>query len=426
MSAHTVRTEDHAVRTSIRFLEELTAGYRKENFCVRLWDGTEWGDRRWPRFTLVIKHPGALRKMFGRLSELSLADAFVSEDFDIEGDIEGALGLSDFLLLRDHSIIEELRLGDWLAALPVAETQDSSRQDTLLHGPLRSKDRDRIPAGYDVPNEFYALWLDHSMVDSCAYFDSNRVDLGKAQEHNLRYVCKKLGIREGDRVLNLGCGWGGLMVHIAKSYYGIRVHGTTRSLSQAEFARDRFRFAGVTDRCMIDICDYCDLDPPQQFDKIVSGMFEQVQDQSLREYFRRVWEMLQPGGLFLKYCLAASTTFRKTGLSFTDRYAFPVGELGPLNAAIFAAELAGFEVRDVESLREHCALTLRHWQRRLEADAEEAKRIVGNRLYRVWRLYLSGAAHRLTSCQLNLYQLLLSKPDHGKSRMPLTREEWYV
>jgi len=164
----------------------------------------------------------------------------------------------------------------------------------------------------------------------------------------------------------------------------------------------------------------------QQYDKIVSvGMVEHVGEALLPEYFRRAWDLLRPGGVFLNHGIAYSATYRRQGASFTDRYVFPDGELLPISTSLRAAELSGFEVRDVESLREHYALTLHHWVRRLEAHAEEARRITDDTTYRIWRLYMAGAAHGFRSGRLNIYQTLLARPLHGQSGLPLTREDWY-
>jgi cyclopropane-fatty-acyl-phospholipid synthase len=419
--------KEHQVRTSLRFLEVLIAGFRPQDFAVRLWDGTVWSRTARPSFTLVLNHPASLRRMFNDPNELTLGESFIAGDFDIEGDFEGAFRLADYLLSHEYSMTEKLHLGSLLARLPATRVSGDHPEGADLPGLLHSKERDRraVTYHYDISNDFYSLWLDRSMVYSCAYFRSRHVGLDTAQQDKLDHVCKKLRLQRGDRILDLGCGWGGLLLHAAK-HYGVHAFGITLSAPQAELARDRFRTAGVTDRCMVEVCDYRDLDPPQQFDKIVSvGMFEHVGEVLLPEYFRRAWDLLRPGGVFLNHGIAASATFHRRGPSFIEKYVFPDGELVPIHSTLRAAESAGFEVRDVESLREHYALTLRHWVRRLEAKSEDAKRIVGEVAYRIWRLYMAGSAHGFAIGRLNLYQVLLSKPDQGDSRLPLTREDWY-
>lgn len=427
MPTQALRLKDPSVNISLRFLGDLTTEYRGRDFAVRLWDGTEWCPVHRPHFTLVLKHPGALRNMFIAPSELTLGEAFIHDDFDVEGDLESAFELADFLLGREFSVMDKLKFGGMLTRLPAGGGGQDGGREPELPGSVHSKERDRkaVTHHYDVSNDFYSLWLDRLMVYSCAYFQSARDSIDTAQARKLDYICRKLRLRAGDRLLDLGCGWGGLLIHAAR-HYDVKAFGITLSIPQAEMARQRIREAGLADRCRVDVCDYRDLETGQEFDKIVSvGMFEHVGEDLLPEYFRRAWVRLRPGGVFLNHGIAASATFRRKGPSFMDKYVFPDGELVPVSATLRAAESTGFEVRDVESLREHYALTLRQWVRRLESKAELAQSIAGEVTYRVWRLYMSGSAHAFTSGRLNLYQVLLSKPQNGESHLPLTREDWY-
>jgi len=414
---------------SIRFFEQLSANYPGQNFTVRLWDGTEWtsppGDS--PAFTLVLKHPGALRNMFTSANELTLGEAFIYDDFDVEGELEGALKLADFLLKRDLSTAEKLRLSALLSRLPAVASAQGEREGPALNGFVHSKERDQkaVSYHYDVSNEFYSLWLDRAMVYSCGYFKSDTDDIDAAQQQKLDHLCKKLRLRPGERLLDIGCGWGGLLMHAARNY-GVEAFGITLSVPQAETARQRIRDAGLRDSCKVEVCDYRDLEVPYAFDKVVSvGMFEHVGEGLLPQYFRRAWDLLRPGGVFLNHGIAAAATFQRQGPSFADKYVFPDGELVPIHVTLRAAEATGLEVRDVESLREHYALTLRHWVRRLENNAERARSLVGETKYRIWRLYMSGSAHAFRMGRLNLYQVLFAKPERGASHLPLTREDWY-
>ena len=204
------------------------------------------------------------------------------------------------------------------------------------------------------------------------------------------------------------------------------VVGITVSVPQAEVARGRLRAAGLNDCCRVEVSDYRDIDRELQYDKIVSvGMFEHVGEAHLPEYFSRAWDLLRPGGVFLNHGISYSATYRRRGPSFSDRYVFPDGDLVPISTSLRAAELSGFELRDVESLREHYALTLHHWVQRLEAHQAEARRITDDITYRIWRLYMAGSAHGFRTGRLNIYQVLLSKPLHGHSGLPLTRADWY-
>jgi cyclopropane-fatty-acyl-phospholipid synthase len=365
--------------------------------------------------------------MFHAPSELTLGEAYIYDDFDIEGDMEAAFDLADYLLGHERSQGASSELAERLQEVTASDRRRTAAARLELRGPVHSKDRDRqvISYHYDLPAEFYALWLDRSMVYSCAYFDTPQEDLDSAQQRKQDYVCRKLRLRRGDRLLDIGCGWGGLLMHAA-AHYGVEAVGITLSVPQAELARQRIRESGLTHRCRVEVADYRDIDHIQQYDKIVSvGMFEHVGEALLGEYFRRAWHMLQPGGAFLNHGIAYSATHRRRGPSFTDRYVFPNGELVPISTSLRAAELTGFEVRDVESLREHYCLTLRHWGRRLEAHAEEARRITDDITYRIWRLYMAGSAHGFQTGRLNLYQALLAKPQRGESGLPLTREDWY-
>ena len=409
------------------FFDALLKDYPKRDFQVRLWNGSAWGAEVQPRFTLVIRHPEALRAMFSSPSELTLGEAYIHDDFDIEGDIEASFGLADHLLSQERRLWQSSDLDERLQRLPKSDRPRSGLHPIEFGGKAHSRDRDRqaISYHYDLPAEFYALWLDARMVYSCAYFATPDGDLDSAQVRKLDYVCRKLRLCPGERLLDIGCGWGALIMHAA-AHYGVEAVGITLSVPQAEVARERLREAGLNDRCRVEVSDYRDIEHGRQYDKIVSvGMFEHVGESLLPEYFHRALDLLRPGGVFLNHGIAHSATYRRRGPSFIDRYVFPDGDLVPMSTSLRAAELSGFEVRDVESLREHYALTLHHWLRRLESRADEARRITSDTTYRIWRLYMAGAAHGFQSGRLNVYQTLLAKPLNGSSGLPLTRDDWY-
>jgi len=412
---------------SCELLESLLADYPRRDFQIRLWDGTTWGTEKQPRFTLTLKHAEALHAMFHSPSELTLGEAYIYDDIDIEGDIEAAFELADYLIGRERSLSESLDLNAQLQKLPANDRPRASLHPIKLWGSVHSKDRDQqaVTYHYDLPAEFYALWLDQRMVYSCAYFTTPEEELDTAQLRKLDYICRKLRLRPGERLLDIGCGWGGLISHAA-AHYGVHAVGITLSVPQAELARKRLRESDLNDRCRVEVSDYRDIDHARQYDKIVSvGMFEHVGEALLPEYFRRAWDLLRPGGIFLNHGIAYSATYRRRGPSFIDRYVFPDSDLVPISTSLRSAELSGFEVRDVESLREHYGLTLHHWLERLEAHAEHARRITDDTTYRIWRLYMAGAAHRFRSGCLNVYQTLFAKPLRGESSLPLTREDWY-
>jgi len=416
------------VQISTDFLENLLDGCSSRDLQVRFWDGSTWGSGD-PSFTLVLKHPGALRNMFLAPSELGLGEAYLGDDFDIEGDLAAVFPLADELLERgDRTLRENLHLASMLHRLPARHRMRLGRQPASLPGPVHSKDRDRLAISYhyDLPAEFFSLWLDRNMQYSSAYFTGDDAqNLDAAQERKLDCICRKLRLRRGERLLDIGCGWGGLLMHAA-ARYDVQAFGITLSVSQAEFARRRIHDLGLNGRCRVEVCDYRDLEVDQPFDKIVSvGMFEHVGEARLQEYFIRAWYLLPPGGVFLNSGITASRRHRPQEPSFIDRYVFPDGELVALSTAIEAAERSGFEVRDVESLREHYTLTLHHWVHRLESQADEARRITNEATYRTWRLYMAASEHRFRSGRLNVYQVLLARPDDMESCVPTTRAEWY-
>lgn len=420
-------TRETPVKISADFLEHLFTGHPRHDFRVRFWDGSSWGRTDHPRFTLVLAHPGALRAMFLNPSELSLGEAYIYNDFDIEGDIEAAFEMGDHLLSEDHGLGERLHLGTILGKLPAQGRPRAVVRAHKLRGTVHSRGRDQraISYHYDLPAEFYQLFLDRRMVYSCAYFQHAEEDLDAAQEHKLDYLCRKLRLRPGERLLDIGCGWGGLIIHAA-AHYAVQALGITLSEPQAELARQRIGEAGVEERSRAEVRDYRDLAGSEPFDKIVSvGMFEHVGEALLQEYFTHAWRLLKPGGVFLNHGIAYSAVYRRRGPSFVDQYVFPDGDLVPISTTLHAAEHRGFEVRDVESLREHYAMTLHHWVKRLEGNAEQARSITDDTSYRIWRLYMAGSAHAFRTGRLNLYQVLLAKSVGGRSGLPLTRRDWY-
>lgn len=431
MSTSTTKPVDNAAQTSLSLIQDIVGSAHSDNFAVRLWDGTTWEAKpgQPPRFTLILQHPGALRSMFLPPSDLNLGEAYIYNDFDIEGEIEAVFPLAQRFIEGHWGRIEQVRFGKRLLSLPKREPPRPAKQSAHLNGARHSKARDRqaVTFHYDRSNDFYALWLDRHMVYSCAYFATPEDDLDTAQEQKLDYLCRKLRLKPGERLLDIGCGWGGLMLHAAQ-HYGVEAHGITLSQQQAAFAQERILKAGVAGRCRVEVRDYRELTEPNSYDKLVSvGMFEHVGEARLSTYFRQAWGLLRPGGVFLNHGIACNGSVPVQRMSgFVDRYVFPDGELVPISTTLHIAEKHGFEVRDVESLREHYAHTLRRWVQRLEAHADEARRLTDDVTYRIWRLYMAGSAYSFQSGQINVYQSLLAKPDQGESGLPLTRADWYA
>ncbi len=296
------------------------------------------------------------------------------------------------------------------------------------------RDRQAVTYHYDTGNDFYSLFLGWWMAYSCAYFATAGADLDSAQEAKLEHICRKLRLKPGERLLDIGCGWGGLVVYAAERY-GTQATGITLSRPQAEYATRWIRQAGLEDRVAVELRDYRDLGGSQPFDKAVSiGMFEHVGRARLKDYFLSVNRVLRPGGLFLNHGIAAQDRPQEGWLGrlalqrgkFMQRYVFPDGELVPVSEALAWAERVGFEVRDVEGLREHYALTLRQWVRSLEARRAEAVRLTDERTFRTWRLYMAAAAQGFEHGNTNVFQVLLSKSRTGRAEVPLTRTDLYA
>ena len=428
---------------------ELFGPVSSRNFAVRYWDGTlDDAPSGSPRdFTLVFRTPAVMRRMFLPPSQLAIGEAFVDGDFEVEGDLQSAAALGESLRQR-LSIAQVMRLAKALLALPPdnASGAERERRSLLPHFSRRhSRRRDSaaVRAHYDLGNDFYALWLDSKMVYSCAYFESGSEDIDTAQTAKLDLICRKLRLAPGQRLLDIGCGWGALIRHAA-AHYGARALGITLSAPQADLATQRIREAGLSDRCTIQVRDYRSLPDEAAFDKVVSvGMVEHVGRSHLGAYFAKAFRVLAPGGVLLNHGIVDGPGPSLTNPhrpirrflermvwrrgAFIDRHVFPDSELAPVGQVVSCAEAAGFEVRDVESLREHYILTVRRWLQRLEEAERDAAALVGARTVRVWRLYMAGCAQSFASHRMGLVQALMAKPDsRGEVRLPLTRSDWYA
>ena len=428
---------DSVVRRTADLLEQLFPSPR--GFGIRLWDGSELPVDCRPLFSLVLNHAGALRRMFKPPVELSLGEAFILKDFDIEGDIFSAFSLMDTIANRKFSFGEMIGIGLGLLALPPSSAaRPQGRGPLQLHGKIHSRARDRaaVQYHYDVGNDFYALWLDRNMQYSCGYFPTGAEDLDTAQECKMEHICRKLRLQRGEHLLDIGCGWGGL-ARYAASKYGVDVLGVTLSKNQKAYADEHIARAGLQERVAVELKDYRDLGD-ELFDKVVSvGMFEHVGRSHLPEYFAQVHRLLKPGGLFLNHGISrrAITEAGASGLiqnrifgrgTFQQKYIFPDGELTPVSEVNVIAEDAGFEVRDVENLREHYALTLRNWVNRLADHREEAIKVSNVVTYRTWRLYMSASVYGFVSGNINVNQTLLAKMTRaGKSNVPFSRADIY-
>ena len=412
----------------------LFSGPSRE-FAVRLWDGTVLPPARppGPPGAVVLASPRALDALLPPITERALSEAFLDGDLDLDGDavalLEAAMGWEG----------PPARPGLLPAVLAVFVRRALARLgkkdiDAHLRGQTHSLGRDRkaIEHHYDVSDDFYRLFLDEEMVYSCAYFAPWARSLEEAQRAKLDLVCRKLALSPGDRLLDVGCGWGALVGHAVERYRASAV-GVTLSRNQLEEARRRV--ASGPPGGQILAVDYRQLPPEERFDKISSvGMMEHVGRARLPEYFSTLHRLLNPGGLFLNHYIADTSRGRSAfrfgsqrGGSFIERYIFPDGELIPLPEVLDAAERAGFEVRDVDSLREHYADTCAAWVERLEQRWGEAERLVGRRRARAYRLYLASSSAQFRLGGISIFQVLLAKPaEAGRVRgVPRWRGEWY-
>jgi cyclopropane-fatty-acyl-phospholipid synthase len=402
---------------------------------VRAYDGSRAGADD-ARATLVIRSAKALRRFVTAPNELGLARAYVAGDLDIEGDVFALLELRqrfETLRVRPDQLLQALRLVGVSGLRPLPPPPEEAR----LHGRRHSKARDAaaISYHYDVSNEFYRLVLGPSMTYSCAVWDDTTTTLEDAQAKKHELVCRKLALRPGMRLLDVGCGWGGLLVHAAREH-GVRAVGVTLSRRQAELASKRVADAGLGDAVEIRYQDYRDVaDGP--FDAISSiGMFEHVGWSQLAVYFARCYDLLAPGARMLNHgigkpaepsssrgaqVLDAVRSWRGGRLAseFIDRYVFPDGELHDVGTVVTLMQQTGFEVRHIESLREHYPLTLRRWLANLEANWDAAVREAGEARARVWRLYMAASATTFEDNTNQVHHVLAVKPVDGRSGFPL-------
>jgi cyclopropane-fatty-acyl-phospholipid synthase len=390
-----------------------------------LFDGTSIGPPGAPA-RIVLRSREALRRIVTAPGELGFGRAYVAGEIDVEGDIFAALSL--------HERLSSSRLGprEWLALVRLVGAAGlrplpPPAEEARLRGRLHSRRRDAaaISHHYDVGNEFYRLVLGPSLTYSCAVFDRSDVTLEEAQAAKHALICAKLGLEPGMQLLDVGCGWGGMLLHAAE-HHGVSAVGVTLSAPQAELARQRVAEAGLSDRVDVRLADYRELEG-ESFDAISSiGMFEHVGLSQLQAYFNRLFRLLRPGGRLLNHGISRPYRERATRprKSFVNRYVFPDGELHEVGTVVSSAQRAGFEVRHLESLREHYALTLRAWVQNLEQSWEEAVDAAGAARARIWRLYMAGSALGFEAGRIQVHQLLAVRAEDGKSGLPLRPGVW--
>lgn len=388
-------------------LERLSNQLKKTRGAIpvrlELWDGRAIDLASTPAVTVRATSPAALKYLV-RPNMASLGEAYVEGHVDLDGN------LADIL-----KVVEDLargaggRVADW-------------RRWSALLGHSRWLDRKAIAFHYDVSDDFYQLWLDRNMVYSCAYFKTGDEDIHTAQEQKLDHICRKLRLQAGERFLDIGCGWGALILWAAQ-HYGVNATGVTISQNQYAMAQQRIEQAGLNGRCRVELRDYRDIPGAEEYDKIASvGMVEHVGHKNMNAYFNTIYRLLKPGGLVMTHGITTvDPDARWTDLGsarFIQRYVFPHGEIPHLSFMLRKMSEQNIDVADVESLRYHYAMTLRHWSDRLEQQQQRAMELIGAKKLRIYRVYLAGCAHGFEQGWVNVQQILGYK-DHADKRNPL-------
>jgi len=392
-------------------IEKMIGQLRREAsvpLAIELWNGKRYalGDPA----TVTLRVPAASSVRYLAHADLAkLGEAYVEGHIEVEGPIRDAIRAAESLA-RHLSGEKKGRLPQLLRN---------------LHS--RKNDSAAIRYHYDVSNDFYALWLDERMVYSCAYFKTGEEGIGEAQVQKLDHICRKLRLKPGDRFLDIGCGWGALVMHAAERY-GAKALGVTLSHNQHALANERIRAAGLADRCEVRIQDYRDIQGEGAFDKIASvGMFEHVGLKNLPVYFGAIRRLLAGGGVVLNHGITSvdpeSRSVGMGGGDFIGKYVFPHGELPHLSLVIKEMSAAGLEVMDSETLRLHYAKTLEQWSARLEANLDKAREYAGEKRLRIWRAYLAGCAHAFAEGWVSIQQVLAVKGGTPRENpLPWTRD----
>jgi cyclopropane-fatty-acyl-phospholipid synthase len=397
-----------AADTSLEIID-LLSSLGADPPAFRLWDGRTVGPSD-ARVTVVLRHPGALRALLLPPRDLTAGEAYVYDDVDVEGDIFSLLEYGSGLFDGSRKRSYALKLFRLARALPKQYNRQNPDRP-FTPGRLHSLRRDRsdIHYHYDVGNDFYRLFLDEAMVYSSGAFLDPNESLGAAQQRKLDLVCRKLELRKGMRFLDIGAGWGALVTHAARAY-GVEAVGITLSSQQAAYARDSVSRLGLTDQVTILEQDYRKV--RGSFDAIASvGMFEHVGRSKMKTYFGRLRSLLTDGGAVLNHGIGTrERSRRRRRPTFVSTYVFPDGELLTVDEVVGVAERAGFEVRDMESLRTSYALTLRRWVANLEKNKQAAIEAADDRTYRIWRTFMAGSALSFEHARISVYQLLLADP----------------
>jgi cyclopropane-fatty-acyl-phospholipid synthase len=437
--AHNEGLSDQAAMAAYDLLELLFRAYLG-GLSVRLWNGTsmrlgQTAKQELPPFTLIFRSPQAVLNLAIGRAPLRWIDAYLREDIDIDGNLFSALALKDHLgsvsirgLDRLEAIAAALRLKLAILRSIPARHHHPRLYSRRVDIRSRTSNLETIAVHNTLPSAFYGLWLDESMVYSCAYFKRIDDELEQAQQQKLHLICRKLMLKRGDHLLDIGCGWGALIIYAARNF-GVRAHGITTNQQQMDITREKICEAGLQDLVTVEVADYHTHAGEEIYDKVTSlGMFEHVGLENLPRYFTAVYRLLKPGGLFLNQGITHDVHGWKETLStlFINHYIFPKGQLDTVSHIQQAMEHCLFEIADVEALRHHYALTLKRWVERLEANKDQVLGLVSKVTYRTWRLYMTACALEFEAGDLGAYQIMSSKRAGSFLALPLTRNHLMV
>ncbi len=386
--------------------------------AVRAWDGSVIAPPGAPA-TVVIRSPDALRRILFAPRELGFARAYVAGDIEVEGDLVAAIGLRDVIpavKIAPRHILSALRILGIRNLRPLPPPKEEVRLSGRVHS--RHRDAEAVSHHYDVSNEFYEFVLGPSMVYTCALFDREDATLEQAQEAKLDLVCRKLGLQPGMRVLDVGCGWGSLAVHMA-SRYGVRVVAVTVASKQVEWAQKRIAEAGLGHLVEVRLQDYRDVDDGPYDAVAAVGILEHV-GTDLPAYPRTIHRLLRPGGRFLHHAISRPPRegYRARSATFLSRYVFPDAELHEIGTVITAVQEAGLEARHMETLRDHYVRTLHFWLANLESNWDACVHEIGFAQARIWRFFMAAGAQGFEANRIQIHQALAVRPDRGRSGMP--------
>lgn len=419
---------DKSKKLTRRIIEHIFSGYTGANFSVKFWDGEELeinpGSEK--KFSLVLKHPGALKAVFSPPTELNITECYFFNDFDIEGDILSVFEVAENYTPDKLSKPEIFRI---LKDLWSITKQKNPRSHKAFEesGSTHSIERDKsaVQFHYDVSNDFYKLWLDENMVYSGSYFENRKQPLAESQQNKLDYICKKLRLQPGERMLDIGCGFGSLVIHAAQ-HYNVEALGVTLSKEQKAYADARIKKLGIEDRCRVEIQDYREIPELYKFDKISSvEMLHHIGEENFNVFFKKIYKLLKDTGAFFLLAITNREGIKYHSPKFSEKYFMPDYKLVPLHKTLKYAEENNWEVFDVENLREHYELTAKQWLKNLEQNKAEVIKTRDEIIYRIWRLSIALMAMGFEQNLISLYHFIFVKNNKSEYFNNITRNDWY-